>query len=239
MWKVNILTLFPEIYLNNFFYSIFGRSLRSNSWYLEAQNIRNYSLNKRGIVDSSPYGGGSGMVLKPDTLGTAVENFFLKNTNPIIYLTPRGALFNQLMAKNFAKIEGVNILCGRFEGIDERIIKEYSMFEVSIGDYILSSGDIAAFVLMDCCLRFVEGYISNKHSLIEESFGEDQYNNLLEYPHYAKPMVWKSNKVPEVLISGNHKEISEWRFNQAKKTTKDRRPDLWNKYLKGDINEPS
>ena len=143
-------------------------------------------------------------------------------------------LLNQKMAKSIVKSNnGINILCGRFEGIDERLIKEYKILEVSVGDYVLSSGDLASFAFIDCCLRYVSGYVSNEDSLQEESFGEGNYEHLLEYPHYTKPLVWKSDKVPEILISGDHKKIFEWRLNQAKKNTKNRRPDLWTKYLNG------
>ena len=235
MWKVNILTLFPEMYPGPLEYSISGKSMYSNIWHLEAKNIRDYAKDKHKVVDSSPYGGGGGMLLRPDVLGDAIEDFFLKNNYPIIYLTPKGSLFNQLMAKSFVNsYKGINILCGRFEGIDERVIKEYKILEVSIGDYVLSSGDIASFVLIDSCLRFVRGHIGNKESLTEESFAEGDYEYLLEYPHYTKPLLWKSNEVPKVLTSGNHKKINEWRLNQAKEITKNNRPDLWNKYLNGE-----
>ena len=238
MWKVNILTLFPEMYPGPLSYSISGKAMNSNIWQLEVKNIRDYAQDKHKIVDDTPYGGGGGMVLRPDVLGKAIEDFFKKNNYPIIYPSPKGVLFNQSVAKSFVNShKGINILCGRFEGIDERVIKEYKISEVSIGDYVLSSGDIASFVLIDSCLRFVQGYIGNRESLIEESFGEGDYGNLLEYPHYTKPLLWKSNKVPQVLTSGNHKEINKWRLNQAKETTKNKRPDLWNKYLNGEKNE--
>ena len=180
------------------------------------------------------------MILRADVLGEAIEKFFLPNRFPIIYLSPKGRLFNQKMAKIFVQsADGINILCGRFEGIDERVIKEYKIVEISIGDYILSSGDIAALAIIDCCLRLLPRYLGNEKSLKEESFGEGYYENLLEYPHYTKPVVWKSNAVPEVLISGHHVKVDEWRLNKAKEETRNKRPDLWSKYLNGVKNELS
>ena len=238
MWQVNILTLFPELYPGPMQYSIHGKALKAKLWNIHVKNIRDFALNKHKVVDSSPYGGGGSMVLRADVLGKAIEEFFLPNQLPIIYLSPKGMLFNHKVAKNFVQsANGINILCGRFEGIDERVIKEYKMTEISIGDYVLSSGDIAALVIMDSCLRLLPGYLGNEKSLEEESFGNGYYEDLLEYPHYTKPIVWKSNEVPEVLTSGNHAKINEWRLNKAKEETKNKRPDLWNKYLTGVKNE--
>ena len=238
MWQVNILTLFPEIYPGPMQYSIHRKALEEKLWDIHVKNIRDFTLDKHKIVDSPPYGGGGGMILRADVLGEAIEEFFLPNRLPIIYLSPKGTLFNHKMAKNFVQsTNGINILCGRFEGIDERVIKEYKITEVSIGDYVLSSGDIAALVIMDSCLRLLPEYLGNEKSLEEESFGNGYYQNLLEYPHYTKPIIWKSNEVPEVLTSGNHTKINEWRLNKAKEETKNKRPDLWNKYLTGVENE--
>ena len=240
MWQVNILTLFPEIYPGPMQYSVHGKALDAKLWDIKIKNIRDFAFNKHKTVDSPPYGGGGGMVLRADVLGEAIEKFFLPNRFPITYLSPKGRLFNQKMAKNFVQsADGINILCGRFEGIDERVIKEYKIVEISIGDYILSSGDIAALVIIDCCLRLLPGHLGNEKSLKEESFGEGYYENLLEYPHYTKPVVWKSNAVPEVLISGHHVKVDEWRLNKAKEETRNKRPDLWSKYLNGVKNELS
>lgn len=234
MWKVNILTLFPEIYPGPLKYSTPGKAMNAAHWELNAKNIRDFATSKHKIVDSPPFGGGGGMLLRADVLSIAIESFFIPNGYPIIYLSPKGDLLNQNMAKSIVKSNnGINILCGRFEGIDERVIKEYKILEVSVGDYVLSSGDLASFAFIDCCLRYVSGYVSNEDSLQEESFGEGNYEYLLEYPHYTKPLVWKSDKVPEILISGDHKKIFEWRLDQAKEITKNRRPDLWTKYLNG------
>ncbi|WPX96819.1 tRNA (guanosine(37)-N1)-methyltransferase TrmD [Candidatus Bandiella euplotis] len=240
MWHVNILTLFPEIYPGPLKCSIPGKALEVGLWDISTKNIRDFASNKHKTVDSPPYGGGGGMVLRADVLGEAIEKFFLPNSFPIVYLSPRGKLFNQKMAKFFIQsAEGINILCGRFEGVDERVINEYKVMEVSVGDYVLSSGDIASFAFIDCCLRLLPGVLGNENSLKEESFGDGCYESLLEYPHYTKPVVWRSNKVPEVLTSGNHNKIKEWRINKAEEKTRDIRPDLWNKYLKGVKNEPS
>jgi len=235
MWKVSILTLFPELYPGSLSLSVSGKALHSGLWSLDITNIRNFAQNKHRTVDSRPFGGGRSMLLRPDILGEAIEKTFLNNKLPIIYPSPRGHLFNQDMAKLLVKEKnGINIVCGRFEGIDERIIENYNIQEVSIGDYIISSGDLAAFILIDCCLRMLPGYFKNKQLLKEESFGEGVYNNLLEYPHFTKPKVWKSYKVPDILTCGNEKKIFQWRLNQSKKITKSRRTDLWQKYLKGE-----
>ena len=237
MWQVNILTLFPEIYPGPMQYSIHKKALEAKLWGINTKNIRDFALDKHKTIDSPPYGGGGGMILKADVLGKAIEEFFLPNKLPIIYLSPKGKLFSHSVAKDFVKSAGINILCGRFEGIDERIIKEYKITEVSIGDYILSSGDIASLVVIDCCLRLLPGYLGNEQSLKEESFGYGCYENLLEYPHYTQPVIWKHSLVPTVLTSGNHAKINEWRLNKAKEETKTKRPDLWKKYLTGVKNE--
>jgi len=234
MWKVKILTLAPEIYPGPLGSSISGKALNSGLWSIETKNIRDFTSDKNSRVDDTPFGGGCGMILRADILGKAIESFFLNNSFPILYLTPRGNLFNKNMAKSFVELKkGINILCGRFEGVDERVIKEYKILEVSVGDYILSSGDIALFVIIDCCLRYLDGYLGNRKSLEEESFGEGKYENLLEYPQFTKPRVWNLQSTPSVLLSGHHKKIAEWRLNQSKSVTMNKRPDLWNKYFKG------
>jgi len=233
MWTVNILTLVPEVYPGILGKSISGKKLKSGLWSLKVKNIRDFTNDTKSRVDDTPFGGGKGMLLRPDVLGEAIEQFFLKNTLPIIYPSPRGVLLTKHTAKSFVKFnKGINILCGRFEGVDERIITEYSIKELSIGDYVLSSGDIASFVIIDCCLRHLTGYLGNKNSLQEESLGEGTYENLLEYPQFTRPRVWKNKKIPKVLVSGNHKKIYDWRLCQSKKRTKDNRPDLWYKHIK-------
>lgn len=233
-WNINILTLFPDMYPGPLEFSISRKLTLSDTCKISIQNIRKYANNKHQSIDDTPYGGGSGMILRADILGSAIEECFLQNNYPIIYPTPKGKLFNQNTANSLTtQYEGINILCGYSEGVDERIIKEYNVREISIGDYVISSGDIASLVIIDSCLRLIKGYVQNKDSIVEESFGEKEYSNLLEYPHYTRPASWKGNPVPRVLLSGNHKQINRWRLEQAKELTEAKRPDLWNKYLDG------
>lgn len=226
MWKVNILTLFPEIFPGPLGLSMTGKALKAGLWECNVFNIRDFALNKHKTVDDSPYGGGTGMVIKADVLANAIDNC-LDLSMPIIYLSPRGKLFNQPLAQGFAAQKGINLICGRFEGVDERIFLEYSITEVSIGDYVLSSGDVAALPFIDACIRHIPGVLDEKDALLEETFGLDEkYANLLEYPHYTKPAEWLGHEVPDVLLSGNHKNINEWRLQKAIEKTKDVRPEL-------------
>ena len=230
MWSAHILTLFPELFPGPLACSVIGRALKNNIWFLNAINIRNYATDKHKTVDDTPYGGGSGMVMRPDILGEAIEDNFLKNNHEIVYLSPRGQTFNQSMASTFAKQGGINIVCGRFEGIDERVINEYRIREVSLGDFVLSSGDIAVFPFLDACVRLLPEVLGNSNSVQQESFsGEHEF--LLEYPHFTKPRIWKGRPVPDVLLSGNHEAISDWKIEQAQCITKNVRPDLWDNYL--------
>jgi tRNA (guanine37-N1)-methyltransferase len=236
MWQVKLLTLFPEIFPGPLQHSVVGNACKTGKWHLHVGNIRDYALDKHKQVDDAAYGGGTGMVLKPDVIGRAIEDFFLKdNNNEIIYLSPRGKTLTQKTAFELATNEkGINIICGRFEGIDERVLKEYKIRELSIGDYVLSSGDVAAFVLLDACVRMLPGVLDGD-ALSEESFGlGGEYESLLEYPQYTRPVEWKGRGVPEVLTSGNHAKIEAWRLEEAKKITKFVRPDLWDQCNKGD-----
>lgn len=227
MWQVKILTLFPEIYPGQLGLSVVGNALKNDLWSLEAVNIRDYATDKHKTVDDSPYGGGAGMVMRPDVLAAAIEAEFVPNGNPIYYLSPRGKVFKQQVAVEMAAQKGVNILCGRFEGIDERIFIEYSITELSLGDFVLSSGDMAAYPILDACVRLIPGVLDDNEALQEESFGLDpKYQNLLEYPHYTKPAVWRNHEVPDVLRSGNHAEINKWRLQKAIEKTTVVRPDL-------------
>jgi tRNA (guanine37-N1)-methyltransferase len=233
MWKANILTFFPEIFPGPLALSVTGRALKEDICSIDTHQIRDYALDKHLSVDDTPYGGGGGMVMRADVLGRAIDKCFVKNNLPIVYLSPRGETFNQQMALDFASLAGLNIICGRFEGIDERVFLEYSIREVSLGDYVLSSGDIAAISLLDACIRLLPGVLEEGEALKEESFGlSEEYNYLLEYPHYTRPYEWKGHKVPEILISGHHKKIKEWRLEQAKQKTKVVRPDLLDRYSK-------
>lgn len=232
MWEINILTLFPEIFPGPLAFSVTGRAIKRQLISIHSHSLRDYAVDKHKKVDAPPYGGGGGMVIKADVIGRAIEDLAKKNPHPIIYLSPRGEVFNQGLAIDLAAKSGLNILCGRFEGIDERAIKEYRIREVSLGDFLLSSGDVAAIPLIDACARLIPGVLDNADSLYEESFGLDErYRVLLEYPHYTKPYEWKNRTVPDVLLSGNHQLIKDWRLREAEEKTKAMRPDLWNIYL--------
>lgn len=225
-WQVSILTLFPELFPGPLGKSVTGRGLEQNLWSINIYNIRDYADNKHRTVDDIPYGGGSGMVMRPDVLSNAINKTC--NGQKLIYLSPRGKLFNQEIARNLAKEPGMNLICGRFEGIDERVIEKFNIEEISIGDYILSSGDLAAYILIDACLRNIPGILNCHESLQEESFGNSpEYSTLLEYPQYTRPMIFDGLPVPDILLGGNHKKIKEWRLIQAKKKTAQSRPDLW------------
>ncbi len=229
-----ILTIFPNLFPAILGESITGAALQKKLWSLQAINIRNYALDSHKTVDDSPYGGGAGMVLKADVLGRAIEE---NNCKKIIYLSPRGKVFNQKMARQLAKEKELTILCGRYEGIDARLLDEYEIEEISIGDYVLSGGEIAAYVLIDAILRNVAGVLGADESLNEESFGgceNNEYENLLEYGHYTRPAIWKNRPVPEILTSGHHKNIQAWRKEEAIKITKKNRPDLHQKFIEKD-----
>ena len=227
MWQVRVLTLFPELFPGILAYSVTGNALKEGIWSIESKDIRDFAHDKHKTVDEPPYGGGGGMVMKADVLGDAIEEFFLPNGYPIIYLSPRGKVFNQGMVREFTKEKGINILCGRFEGVDERVLLQYKIAEVSVGDYVLSSGDIASFTVLDACIRTLPEVLDSQEALEEESFGLALgEGNMLEYPHYTRPQVWKGLDVPEVLLSGNHQAIKRWRLERAVEKTKIVRPDL-------------
>ncbi len=229
MINFKILTLFPELFPGPLAASVTGAALAKRLWSIEAINIRNYAFDERGTVDDTPYGGGAGMVLKPDVVANAIENSrSTKHKAPstkIIYLSPRGKVFNQKIAQELAKEEEITILCGRYEGVDQRVLDEFQIEEISIGDYVLSGGEIAAYVFIDAILRNVSGVLGANESLSEESFS-GEFANLLEYPHYTKPGEWRGRKVPEILTQGHHAKINQWRKEQAIALTKKIRPDL-------------
>jgi len=227
-WNVKILTLFPEMFPGALGMSLAGKALDDKKWSLEAIQIRDFADDKHNTVDDAPYGGGAGMVMKPDVLGRAIESI---NVDKIIYMSPRGKKFDQKKSKELLQHENVAILCGRYEGIDQRILDNYDIEEVSIGDFVLSGGEIASFVVIDACVRQIDGVLSNPQTLQEESFGEDEYSCLLEYPLYTRPPEWKGEKVPAELLSGNHDLIDKWRLEKSIEITKERRPDLLKKYI--------
>lgn len=235
MWQVNLLTLFPEIFPGSLGLSIAGNALKDGIWDLKVAQIRDYAPDKHQTVDDTPYGGGGGMVMRPDVLSSAIDTNFVPNGNPIIYLSPRGKVFNQTLANELVSYPGINILCGRFEGVDERLFLEYKIQEISLGDFVLSSGDAAAIPILDACIRLLPNVLDEEVALQEESFGNsEEYKNLLEYPHYTRPQEWRGHQVPEVLLSGHHAKIKMWRLEQAKLKTKIVRPDLLDRCNKGE-----
>jgi tRNA (guanine37-N1)-methyltransferase len=230
-WIVNVLTMFPSLFPGPLNESVVGRGLKQNFWSLKTHNIRDFALDKHKSVDDTTFGGGNGMILRPDVLSNAINQTFDFN-NPIIYLSPRGKLFNQDTARYLVNYhQGINLICGRFEGIDERIIEKFNIEEISIGDYVLSSGDLAAYVVIDACIRNIGGVLPSKDALQEESFGDSEtYKYLLEYPQYTKPAVFEGVSVPEVLLSGDHDKIRKWRLQKAEEKTYKVRQEIWAKY---------
>lgn len=226
-WVAKVLTMSESFFPGPLAESVTGNGIKNGIWDLECYKIADDI--KR--VDDTAYGGGSGMVMKPNIIADAIEKHFDTNKE-IIYLSPRGELFSQNIARELVKQDGVQLICARFEGIDERAIHRYNMREISIGDYVLSGGDIAAYVVIDACVRLLPGILGNSSSVLEESFGSDnRYQNLLEYPHYTKPRIWQDMAVPDVLLSGDHEKINEWRLQQAESITKLRRYDSWLKHI--------
>ena len=227
MFQVRIFTLYPEMFPGPLNSSLYGKALRDKVWNLETVNIKDYAKDKHKTVDDTPYGGGSGMLIKPDVLANAIDEN-VHNNEKIIFLSPKGKLFNQNIAKKFSRESSINFICGHFEGIDQRVIESRNIEEISIGDFILSGGETALFVVLDSILRLIPGVVGNKDSIIYESFE----NGLLEHPQYTKPQIWEKKAVPEVLLSGDHAKIKDWRLSQSEAITRDRRPDLWQKYKK-------
>ena len=208
MFQVKIFTLYPDFFPGILSKGIYGRAIEKSLWNLDVINIRDYAKDKHKTVDDTPYGGGEGMVLKPDVVAKALDQNLKKNEK-IIYLTPKGKTFDQNKAKKFLNEKKINILCGHFEGIDQRVIESRGIEEISIGDYILSGGETAAYVILDSILRLVPGVLGNENSYKDESFE----NGLLEYPQYTKPQIWEKTPVPEVLLSGDHSKIKDWRLS--------------------------
>ena len=226
MWTANILTLFPDLYPGPLGSSILGEARKNGKWKLNITDLKQFAeKNKR--VDDTPFGGGPGMVIKPDVIDRALLSL-KSNDFPIYYLSPRGVKLDNQISNSISKLDGITLICGKYEGVDERVIEHYNMIEISIGDYILSGGDLAAMVLIDSVVRCLPNVLGNPLTLNEESFT----NHLLEYPLYTQPREWKNYKVPDVLLSGDHKKIKNWKIKQSEDITMKRRPDLWKKYLK-------
>ena len=227
MWQAQIFTLYPEIFPGPLNKGLYGKALSKKIWDLKVVNIRDSAEDKHKTVDDTPFGGGTGMLLKPDVLARSIDQN-LKIGERIFYLSPKGKKFDQKLAQELSKEKSINLICGHFEGVDERILSTRNIEEISIGDFILSGGESAAFVVIDSVLRLLPGVLGNDLSKKDESFE----NGLLEYPQYTKPQIWEKKSVPEVLLSGDHAKIKDWRLSKSEAITRDRRPDLWQKYKK-------
>lgn len=228
MFHVSILTMFPEMFPGPLQYSLAGQALQKNIWSYEVINIRDFGLSKHKNVDDVAYGGGNGMIMRADVAGAALGAVIQKNARAKIYYpSPRGKLLTQSIVREIVSQKNIILLCGRFEGVDERVITEYNATEISIGDYILSGGEIAAFTLLDSVVRLLPGAVRNQDTLLEESLElEGEYQGMLEPPLYTRPEEWRGHKVPAILLSGDHEKIKQWKLQQSRLVTKSRRPDL-------------
>ena len=227
MWQAQVFTLYPEVFPGPLSKGLYGKALSKNLWNLNIVNIRDAAEDKHKTVDDTPYGGGSGMLLKPDVLAKSLDQNEIKGGR-IIYLSPKGKKFDQNYAQELSDEKSISLICGHFEGVDERVLSTRNIEEISIGDYVLSGGETAAFVVIDSVLRLLPGILGNENSKVDESFE----NGLLEYPQYTKPQIWEKKAVPKVLLSGDHSKIKDWRLYQSEAITRVRRPDLWKKYKK-------
>ena len=227
MFQAQVFTLYPEFFPGPLAKGLYGKALSNKLWNLNVVNIRDAATDKHKTVDDTPYGGGTGMLLKPDILAKSIDQR-VKKDERIFYLSPRGKKFDQKFARDLSKEKSISLICGHFEGVDERILYTRNIEEISIGDYVLSGGETAALVVLDSILRLLPGVLGNEKSAIDETFE----NGLLEYPQYTKPQIWEEKSVPEVLLSGDHAKIKDWRLSQSEAITRDRRPDLWQKYNK-------
>jgi tRNA (guanine37-N1)-methyltransferase len=230
IWRATVLTIFPEMFPGPLGMSLAGKALAEKRWALQTIDIRDFATDKHRSVDDTPAGGGAGMVMRADIAAAAIDaaRAATPDAAPTIYLSPRGRTLTQTRVRELAQGPGAILLCGRFEGIDQRVLDARNVEEVSIGDYVLSGGELAAQVLIDACVRLLPGVAGNESSLAEESFA----SGLLEYPHYTRPREFEGRAIPEVLLSGDHKAIAKWRREQAEALTKERRPDLWTEHAK-------
>ncbi len=220
-WRTAVLTLFPDMFPGPLAHSLAGRALQAGVWSLDAVNIRAFARDRHRTVDDTPFGGGAGMVLRPDVVDAAIAS--VADRRPIVFLTPRGRTMTQRDVERYAEAPGAILLCGRYEGVDQRVIDAHGMEEVSIGDYVLSGGELAALVLLDATVRLLPGVMGAADSAVDESFAQ----HLLEYPHYTRPAEWQGRRVPDVLLSGHHQAVAAWRRAEAERVTRERRPDLW------------
>lgn len=225
VWTARIITLFPEAFPGVLGESLTGKALKDGLWQIDPVDLRTFGIGKHRNVDDTPAGGGAGMVLRADVLGAAIDHALSRGqgNGPLICLSPRGRTFTQQMARDWARADGVTMICGRFEGIDQRVIDHYNIEEVSLGDFVLTGGEIAAQAMIDATVRLLPGVLGNQASTEEESFAE----GLLEHPQFTRPADWRGHTIPEVLLSGHHGEIAKWRRAQSEALTKARRPDLW------------
>ncbi len=227
-WTASVLTIFPEMFPGPLETSLVGQALKAERWALETTNIRDFATDRHKSVDDLPFGGGAGMVMRPNVVASAIDSVIsVRSDRPQLFLTPRGLPLTQKRIESLANGPGVVVLCGRFEGVDQRVVEARNLEEVSLGDFVMSGGELAAMALIDACVRLLPGVIGAEASLAEESFNED----LLEYPQFTRPNMWEGRAVPDILLSGHHARIREWRKSQSEAVTKSRRPDLWSRYL--------
>ncbi len=227
MFQAQVFTLYPEVFPGPLSKGLYGKALSNKLWDLSVINIRDAATDKHKTVDDTPYGGGTGMLLKADVLANALDQK-VKKEERVFYLSPKGKKFDQKLAQDLSKEKSISLICGHFEGVDERVLATRNIEEISIGDYVLSGGETAALVVLDSILRLLPGVLGNEKSSLDETFE----NGLLEYPQYTKPQIWEEKSVPEVLLSGDHSKIKDWRLSQSEAITRVRRPDLWQKYKK-------
>ena len=227
MFQAQVFTLYPEVFPGPLAKGLYGKALSKKLWELKVINIKDAATDKHKTVDDTPYGGGTGMLLKPDVLANALDQKVNKGER-VFYLSPKGKKFDQKLAQDLSKEKSISLICGHFEGVDERVLTTRNIEELSIGDYILSGGETAALVVLDSILRLLPGVLGNDKSSIDETFE----NGLLEYPQFTKPQIWEEKSVPEVLLSGDHSKIKDWRLSQSEAITRVRRPDLWEKFKK-------
>ena len=227
MWTARVFTLYPELFPGPFGIGLYKKAIEKKLWSLEVVNIRDYAKDKHKTVDDTPFGGGSGMVMRADVIANSLDKNIHSKNEKIIYLSPKGKKFDQDFAKKIMN-NNLNIICGHFEGVDQRLLETRNIEEVSVGDFILSGGEVAAFLIIDTIVRLIPEVLGNSNSLIEETFER----SLLEYPQYTKPQKWEKKDVPDVLLSGDHAKIKDWRLVQSEDITRRRRPDLWKKYKK-------
>ena len=227
MWTARVFTLYPELFPGPLGVGLYKKAMDKKIWSLEVVNIRDYATDKHKTVDDTPFGGGTGMLMRADVIANSLDKNISNKDEPIIYLSPKGKKFDQIFAKKILD-KNINIVCGHFEGVDHRLLETRNIEEVSVGDFVLSGGEIGAFVAIDTIVRLIPGVLGNANSLAEETF--ERY--LLEYPQYTKPQKWEKKDVPDVLLTGDHVKIKDWRLSQSKDITRRRRADLWEKYKK-------